>query len=388
MAVDIDHKEYVLETGFSLRRRLEEEIPYGIPLVLQDVDFWNDLDPPTSTISVCVVDTGYDLGHEDLPVEPDVDGTDGAGETWSYDGNSHGTHCAGTIAALGSNDKGVVGVLPDNKDGNFMLLIGKAFDESGSGFTSDTIDAVQACVDQGANVISLSLGGSSASRSVRNFYNDLYENHNILLIAAAGNDGDSGYSYPASYTGLVSVAALQQARRSGELSRASYSQFNDQVEIAAPGSSVLSTIPGDDYGYKSGTSMATPHVAGVAGLLWLYFPECTNAQIRHVMAYTAQTLNDGCNVETGYGMVQAKDAYDLLAEGNCGGDLGPPATEAVGGCDELYEDGGDDDDSDDTSAPTSSPTVGCSGIGESCDSSVDCCDGGICRSRQKTCREG
>jgi len=385
-AVDIDHEMRALETDSSLRRRLAEDIPYGIPVVLQDIDFWNDLDAPKSPISVCVVDTGYDLGHEDLPQGEDVDGTDGAGEEWDFDGNSHGTHCAGTIAAVGSNNKGVVGVLPDNKDGNLKLLIGKAFDASGRGTTSGTLAAVQGCVDQGANVISLSLGGSGDSRSARNFYADLYENQNILMIAAAGNDGNSGLSYPASYPGLVSVAALQQ-RRNGDLSRASYSQYNAQVEIAAPGSSVISTIPGNSYGSKSGTSMATPHVAGVAGLLWMYFPECTNAEIRHAMLFTADPITGGCDEFTGYGVVQAQDAYDLLALGDCGGDLGPSAASARGGCEELDEDGGDDDTGD-TSAPTTSPTPApttCGGSNASCSNGSDCCSG-LCRRNRGTCR--
>jgi len=358
VAVDIDHEEFAIEAEPSLRRRLSEDIPWGIEEVLQDLDFWNNLDADKSPVSVCVVDTGYDLGHEDLPVEPNVDGTDGAGEEWSYDGNSHGTHCAGTVAALGSNDKGVVGVLPNNEDGNFMLLIGKAFDASGRGSNSQTMAAVQGCVDQGANIISLSLGGSGQSRSTMRFYDELYNDENILLIAAAGNDGNDRYSYPASYSSLVSVASLQSTHRTG-ISRSSFSQYNDQVEIAAPGSSVLSTIPGNGYGYKSGTSMATPHVSGVAGLLWMYFPQCTNAQIRHVMLATASTLtseDDGCDVYTGYGMVQAKSAYELLAEGDCGGDLGPSASSPVGGCGELDDDGSDDSN-DDTAAPTPAPSV-------------------------------
>jgi len=379
VGVDIDHEEHALETEFSVRRRLTETIPWGIPTVLQDIDFWKNLDAPQSSISVCVVDTGYDLGHEDLPSGADVDGTDGAGEAWSYDGNSHGTHCAGTIAALGNNDIGVTSVIPDNQDGNFMLLIGKAFGANGSGYTSQTIAAVQGCVDQGANVISMSLGGSGSSRSSRNFYQDLYENQNILLIAAAGNSGNSAYSYPASYDQVMSVASLQE-RRSGALQRSSFSQFNDQVEISAPGSSVLSTIPGNAYGYKSGTSMATPHVSGVAGLLWSYFPDCTNAQIRHVLDATASTFNGDCNDEYGFGLVQAKDAYDLLAEGNCGGDLGPEANAAMGGCDELGDFTGTP-----TGSPTSGPTSNCGVPGDSCGSNSDCCSG-LCRNRAKTCR--
>lgn len=334
-SVDIDHQEFIIEDSRNVRRRLTETYPWGIPAVLQDVEFWNNLDAPKATKRVCVVDTGYDLGHEDLPKGSDVNGTDGAGEYWGYDGNSHGTHCAGTIAALGGNDIGVVGVIPDNKGGNFKLEIGKAFDKTGSGYSSQTIAAVESCVVNGADIVSLSLGGSSASETTKAYYDELYQDRGVLVVSAAGNRGNEQYSYPASYASAMSVAAL--AHDGTSYTRSSFSQYNDQVEIAAPGSSVLSTIPGNQYAYYSGTSMATPHVAAVAGLLWMYFPECENYQIRHVIDATAQTLYGSCNDQTGFGLVQAKLAYELLAEGDCGGDLGPGVDETVGGCAELTE---------------------------------------------------
>ena len=91
MAVGVDHEVYALEKDFNVRRRLQETVPPGITTVLQDVDWWNNLSAKRSPVKVCVVDTGYDLGHEDLPKQPDVDGKDGAGEAWTYDGHSHVT---------------------------------------------------------------------------------------------------------------------------------------------------------------------------------------------------------------------------------------------------------------------------------------------------------
>merc|ERR1712176_588478 len=316
---------------------------------------------------VCVADTGYDLGHEDLPTGSDVTGSDSSSNgSWDSDGHGHGTHCSGTVAGLGENSKGVVGVIPDNMTGKFQLVIGKALSDSGSGSNSGVLGAVQSCVDNGAKVISLSLGGGGYSSTTNEFYNNLYENEDILFVAAAGNGGSSSKLYPASYPALMSVAAIDSNKN-----KASFSQYNDQVEISAPGVSVKSSLPDDKYASWSGTSMATPHVAGVAGLLWMHFPECKNYEIRNVLAATAEDLKaSGCDVNTGYGLVQAKNAYELLSEGNCGGNIGQ--TSPVGGCEQLVPVG-----------PTAAPTPQCASDSD-CDDGDTCtvntCDNGLCES--------
>merc|ERR1712021_253508 len=195
----------------------------------------------------------------------------------------------------------------------------------GSGSWSGVVAGVDTCVSNGAKVVSLSLGGYFYSAITEEYYKDLYENQGILFVAAAGNGGNTNKLYPASYPSLMSVAAIDSNKN-----KASFSTFNDQVEISAPGVSIESSLPGNTYAKWSGTSMATPHVAGVAGLLWMYFPECTNAEIRHAMLFTADPITEGCDEFTGYGVVQAQDAYDLLALGDCGGDLGPSAASARG----------------------------------------------------------
>merc|ERR1712003_257629 len=258
------------------------------------------------------------------------------------------------------------GVIPDNMDGKFQLVTGKALSDSGSGSNSGVLGAVQSCVDNGAKVISLSLGGGGYSSTTDEFYNNLYENEDILFVAAAGNGGSSSKLYPASYPALMSVAAIDSNKN-----KASFSQYNDQVEISAPGVSVKSSLPNDKYASWSGTSMATPHVAGVAGLLWMYFPECKNYQIRNVLLATAQDLGDnGCDTKYGFGLVQAKAAYNLLSKGNCGGNLGKVAP--VGGCEQAVPDG-----------PTAAPTPECL-LDSECDDgdacTVDICSAGLCLS--------
>merc|ERR1712176_1550147 len=206
--IEEDETLYAVDDTAGYIRKLAEDTPYGIPMVLEDMDFWKGLGEPSGSIKVCVADTGYDLGHGDLPTGGDVTGSDSsANGSWDSDGHGHGTHCSGTVAGLGANSKGVVGVIPDNMDGKFQLVIGKALSDSGSGSSSGVLGAVQSCVDNGAKVISLSLGGGGYSSTTNEFYNNLYENEDILF-AAAGNGGSSSKLYPASYPALMSVAAI------------------------------------------------------------------------------------------------------------------------------------------------------------------------------------
>jgi serine protease len=142
--------------------------------------------------------------------------------------------CAGTIGAV-NNTFGIVGV---NRNPNlFQFHIGKALDDEGNGYASTTIEAVQGCVDRGARVVSMSLGSPSKSRTEKQFYEDMW-NQGILVIAAAGNDGNSGHMYPASYPHVMSVAAVNVTEEHPD-----FSQCNSQVEISAPGVDILSTIP-------------------------------------------------------------------------------------------------------------------------------------------------
>ncbi|MBY6187703.1 S8 family serine peptidase [Marinobacter hydrocarbonoclasticus] len=430
------HVEYVEED--VKRYLLSEETPYGIPMVQAD----QLSDAAAGNTKVCIIDSGYDGGHEDLYHGGVVNGTDDPGTgSWNTDENGHGTHVAGTIAGVGGNNKGVVGVLPS---GNLNLHIIKVFGADGWAYSSGLVAALDACKAARASgenmVINMSLGGDRKSRTEERAFNQA-NSEGILSIAAAGNDGNTRHSYPASYSSVVSVAAIDANK-----AIADFSQQTDQVEMAGPGVGVLSTVPmgsasiaslsvggsavdaagmegspqgnvsgaladcglgesacsaaagkvcliargnisfsdkvlaceagggigaiiynnepgqlygtlggvatsipsvgisdqdgaallgqlgataaidvvADHYAYFNGTSMATPHVVGVAALVWSHHATCSNDQIRAALNATAEDLGAaGRDNAFGNGLVQALAASDHLTANGCdGGDTG------------------------------------------------------------------
>lgn len=279
-----------------------EAVPYGIDAV-QAYGFA----PGAHMPKVCIVDTGYNLGHPDLP-STNVDGTSEGAGAWDYDGHGHGTHVAGTIAALGGNDQGVVGVISESAN----LYITRVFNSSGSFvYSSDLAGAIEDCADAGATVVSMSLGGIINTKAEEKSIRKLADK-GVLMIAAAGNDGDSTHSYPASYDDVVSIAAVDVNNE-----QAYFSQYTAQVQLSGPGVSVTSTIPGG-YALYSGTSMATPHVSAVAALVWSHFPDCSSQDILQALKASAKDLGaPGYDYQTGYGLVQVQGAYNYLTDNAC-----------------------------------------------------------------------
>lgn len=226
--------------------------------------------PATGGVKIGIVDTGIRATHQDLAGKV-VDCARSLGfllfsgsirEGGCADDNGHGTHVAGTAAAVAGNGVGVAGVAF-----NSPLSICKALGgSSGSGSTSDVANCIGYLHDKGAKVISMSLGGGDSitlRRAVQAAYAGGAQNGS-LLVAAAGNRGDASVEYPAAYDEVVSVAATDARDR-----RAPFSNANPDVELAAPGVDILSTFNASDSSYVklSGTSMATPYVAGVAALI-------------------------------------------------------------------------------------------------------------------------
>ncbi|CAH9067892.1 hypothetical protein PSECIP111951_03931 [Pseudoalteromonas holothuriae] len=431
--------EYVEE---DLPRRLMSQTqPYGIAMVQADLVDDSVASAANGGKKICVIDSGLDLPHEDMGTRgATVSGTNDSGTgNWYDHGGPHGTHVAGTIAALnnGIGVRGVIGTDPS------MHII-KVFNDDGWGYSSELVDAINKCQAAGSDVVNMSLGGEGSSVTERNGIQAAAD-AGMLLIAAAGNDGvptntTDVESYPASYDSVMSVAAIDSNK-----DLADFSQKNSQVEISGPGVDVNSTYPeglgsivslsvagqsydsngmenqgnanaalynfatgeaidagangkvcliergnisfhdkvkncedsggvgailynnaagsfggtlGDtnqttipavtvsdtdgeqmlnnigmtasvnldasNYGLMSGTSMASPHVAGVAALVWSHHPSCTAEQIRAVLTATAQDLGaTGRDVKFGHGLVQTKDAIDSITQNGCDGTGGP-----------------------------------------------------------------
>lgn len=219
----------------------------------------------SSSIAIAILDTGIDQSHVDLAAKivKNMNFTDSATVDDKY---GHGTHVAGSAAATTNNGTGVAGTCP-----NCTLYNVKVLNDSGSGAWSWIANGITWAANNGAKVISMSLGGSVGSRTVQTAV-DYAWSKGVVLTAAAGNNGSKQRSYPAYYSNVIAVAATD----SKDL-KASWSNYGQWVDVAAPGAAILSTAPdhansiwgtGVSYGTISGTSMATPHVAGLAGLIW------------------------------------------------------------------------------------------------------------------------
>ena len=276
--------------------------------------------PAGGGVKVGVVDTGIEQSHPELSgkvvncagTSAGVGGIIGGSTTPSEsrgcaDDNDHGTHVAGTIAAKANNGIGVAGVAFNANFGICKALHGPL----GTGSTAGVANCITYLHDRGAKVISMSLGGG-ASTTLQNAVANAYKNgaaNGSVLVAAAGNDGNSAVNYPAGYAQVVSVAATDNRD-----ARASFSNANPDVEVAAPGVNVLSTIRGGSYGRLSGTSMATPHASGVAAVLWQLNPGQTAAGIRGLLTSRVDDIGaPGRDSSFGFGRVNLCKA----AGGSC-----------------------------------------------------------------------
>ncbi|RLT42520.1 MAG: DUF11 domain-containing protein, partial [Chloroflexi bacterium] len=244
---------------------------------------------------LAVIDTGIDFAHPEFAgrILPGYDFVNK--DANPADDNGHGTHVAGIAAAGIHNALGMAGIA-----GTVKILPVKVLNASNVGWMGDVAAGITYAVDQGARVINLSLAGSAGSLSVRDAI-AYAVSKGVVVVAAAGNDNTSANRYPAVYETVVAVGATDYNN-----ARWSLSNFGPNVDVMAPGASVWSTRPGNTYAFMSGTSMATPHAAGVAALILSINPNLTSAEVKQALQDTATDMGDpGYDSMHGYGRINA-----------------------------------------------------------------------------------
>ncbi|MBD2509133.1 S8 family serine peptidase [Nostoc muscorum FACHB-395] len=266
-------------------------------------------------VVVAVIDTGVDYNHEDLKnniwtntkeiagngIDDDGNGYIDDNYGWNFadqnnntlDNNGHGTHVSGTIAGE-NNNYGVTGIAYDAK-----IMPVKVLNESGSGSYSSISKGIRYAVDNGANVINLSLGGTSSNRTLESAIN-YASSKGVIIVMAAGNDGESEPDYPARYASKSGIAVGAVDKNNNMADFSNRSGTNQISYVTAPGVKVYSSVPNNQYATYSGTSMATPHVAGVVALMLSANPSLTDAQVRQIVAETSanstQSTNSSLNI--------------------------------------------------------------------------------------------
>lgn len=287
---------------------LSETIDWGLAQ-LGVPDVWRETEGQGVTVGI--VDTGADFDH------PDLAGAFVASKDFSRsafgpsDHVGHGTHCAGIVAAR-ENGRGVVGVAPQSK-----LLIAKGLGNDGSGASPDIADAIDWCVEQGADLISMSLGAPMSDAGILAAIRRAVAAEKFV-ITAAGNDGRANsVNYPARYPETIAVAATGRDGRA-----APYSSRGSQVDIAAPGSDILSTYLNESYARLSGTSMATPFVSGCVALMLAHAKKYPETEPRRTVDWLRNRLRDtakdegpvGHDPQFGWGLIDPAKLVDAGEE--------------------------------------------------------------------------
>ena len=254
-------------------------------------------------VKIAVLDSGI-AQHEDLAI---AGGVSTVAYTSSYaDDQGHGTHVAGIIGAR-NNNVGVKGVAYEAE-----LYAIKAFNEKGSAYLSDMIEGIDWSIANDMDIVNMSAGTQSDSAAFRAVVDKAYA-AGLILVAAAGNDGapdglTDTVDFPARYSAVIGVGAVDSSSR-----RATFSSTGPDVEVAAPGVNILSTYTGGQYAYMSGTSMATPYVAGQLALLKQAYPELSNEELRMVLTDHARDLGQaGRDPFFGYGLIQASSFTETV----------------------------------------------------------------------------
>jgi len=284
-----------------------------------------DITTGKHTVVVAVLDTGIDWNHPDIgpnmwndsngyhgynfidgnriPMDDNINSYDKNGNwipnTYTY----HGTHVAGVVGAVIDNGIGIAGMA------QVRLMAVKVMNDSGEGTDATVASGIRWAVDNGADIITMSLGVDGMSLTLGSAV-QYASNHGVVEVAAAGNSGSSFVSYPAAYPSVIAVGAVDQQSR-----RASFSNFGTELDLMAPGVQIWSTQGSDSYQYLSGTSTAAPYVAGVAALMLSANPSLTAVDVGMYLNSTATDLTTtaGWDSSTGWGIVNAFAAVQQVS---------------------------------------------------------------------------
>jgi thermitase len=305
--------------AFGLARYFEPNVRFEAQFVPNDPNYtvqwglqkieadwaWNTTTGNRS-ILVAVIDTGIDYAHPDIAANYNASGYDWVNnDADPMDDNGHGTHCAGIIAAVLNNSIGIAGLA------QVQIMAEKGLDANGTGYADELASAIGHAVDQGAKILSCSWGGYEDSELIYEAIQYAYA-RGVLIIAAAGNDATMAKMYPAAYEEVIGVTATDWYD-----SPATFSNFGNWIELAAPGVGIYSTYLNDSYRYASGTSMACPFVAGVGALVWSQFQNATRDWVRAQLRYTADDLGTlGFDQHYGYGRINARSAVEKAFSGH------------------------------------------------------------------------
>ncbi|MCX9010947.1 MAG: S8 family serine peptidase [Candidatus Methanoperedens sp.] len=272
-----------------------QQITWGVARV-KAPDAW--INSTGKNVKIAVLDTGISNSHPDLNVSGGINLIGKSKNNKWNDDSGHGTHVSGIIAAR-NNSIGIIGIAPDAE-----LYAVKVLDAYGNGYISDIIEGIDWAVQNNMNVVSMSLGTRTYSQALNDATANAYK-AGILLVAAAGNNGDGNLStddvlYPAKFDSVIAVSAID----SNNIAPV-WGADGEEVELAAPGIDIYSTWLDGGYVNKSGTSMATPFVSGVAALIKSKNLSLTPQEIRSALAYNAVDLGDtGRDRIYGFGLVQ------------------------------------------------------------------------------------
>lgn len=272
------------------------EYQWNLPLIGMEQSW--DISRGSSDVVVAVVDTGIDLRHPEFAGKL-VDGYNVLEDNnVPQDDNGHGTHVAGVIAAKTNNADGIAGM---SWNGKLMPI--KAIGADGAGSAFDIAQGIYWATDHGADVINLSVGNYTSSAALKEACRYAFD-HNVVLVAASGNDATNQPSYPAAYEEVMSVAAVDHNRQ-----RADFSNFGDYVDVAAPGVDIPSTYIHSDYAALSGTSMACPHVAALASLIRSVSSHLKNTEVMQIIRQSSVDLGPpGKDKLYGFGMIDVNAA--------------------------------------------------------------------------------